>query len=70
MEEIDNPREKSLAYALFRALLGLNICLHGVSRLVSGESSFADKALAQFAHTILPHTLVWHSLWPFPGRKR
>lgn len=49
---------RQLAYALFRALLGIDICLHGVTRLTAGESAFAGKIVSQFAHTILPHGLV------------
>ena len=49
---------RQLAYALFRALLGIDICLHGVTRLTAGESAFAGKIVSQFSHTILPHGLV------------
>lgn len=59
MEKMAISAEMPLAYALFRVLLGLNICLHGVTRLANGESSFTNKTLSQFAHTMLPRTLVW-----------
>lgn len=49
---------RQLAYALFRVLLGMNICLHGAARIAAGESIFAAKITSQFAPTILPHALV------------
>lgn len=49
---------RQLAYALFRVLLGTNICLHGVTRIAAGDSIFAAKIASQFAPTILPHALV------------
>lgn len=59
MENIGISPEMPLAYALFRALLGINICLHGVTRLADGGLSFTNKISPQFAHTILPLGLVW-----------
>jgi thiosulfate dehydrogenase [quinone] large subunit len=52
------PVERQLAYLLFRVLLGIDICLHGVTRLAAGESGFAGKIESQFAHTALPHPLT------------
>ncbi|HEX4039739.1 MAG TPA: DoxX family membrane protein [Acidobacteriaceae bacterium] len=58
MEEQVAPRDGRLAYLLFRALLGINICLHGMTRLAAGDSKFAGTIVAQFSQTILPHGLV------------
>ena len=44
-----------MAYALLRIILGVNICMHGVSRLLAGSSVFVSKITVQFAHTSLPH---------------
>jgi thiosulfate dehydrogenase (quinone) large subunit len=52
------PLERQMAYLPFRILLGINICLHGVTRLMARESGFAGKIESQFAHTALPHPLV------------
>lgn len=58
MENIKDATARQLAYALFRVLLGMNNCLHGITRLAAGESMFAAHTASQFAHTILPHGLV------------
>lgn len=52
------PVERQVAYLLFRILLGINICLHGVTRLAAGESRFAGQIDSQFSHTLLPHPLI------------
>ncbi|ATB31296.1 MauE/DoxX family redox-associated membrane protein [Melittangium boletus] len=45
-------------YALLRVTLGLNILLHGVGRLVSGPSAFADNLVKMFAASWIPSALV------------
>ena len=50
-----NVRDRRLAYGLLRVLLGANIFMHGVSRLIAGQAVFAAKIAGQFAHTPLPH---------------
>lgn len=52
------PREREIAYLLFRVMLGINICLHGVTRLAGGDAKFAGGLISQFAHTALPHPLL------------
>lgn len=52
------PCERHLAYSLFRVLFGLNLCMHGVARMLAGQSHFEAKIAAQFAHTFLPHGLL------------
>jgi len=54
-QELDDRR---LAYALLRAFLGVNIAIHGVSRLWAGPAVFRSKIEAQFVHAPLPHAAV------------
>jgi len=48
----------SLAYALLRATLGVNIAMHGISRILAGVGVFAAGVEKQFAATPLPHFAV------------
>jgi thiosulfate dehydrogenase [quinone] large subunit len=50
--------DRRLAYALLRAFLGVNIAIHGVSRLWAGSALFQAKLEAQFAHAPLPHSAL------------
>jgi thiosulfate dehydrogenase (quinone) large subunit len=50
-------RDRTIAYALFRVFLGVNIALHGISRLLD-SSQFRGTIEAQFAHSRLPHPVV------------
>jgi thiosulfate dehydrogenase (quinone) large subunit len=47
-----------LAYPLLRITLGINIALHGISRILAGPASFAAGLTKQFAGTALPHFAV------------
>lgn len=47
-----------LAYALLRVMLGLNIFMHGVTRLLGGPGTFAAAMIKMFQNTILPAALV------------
>jgi len=51
--------DAQLAYALFRFTFGVNMAMHGVSRILSGVGQFAQKTVADFAQTVLPNALVW-----------
>lgn len=51
-------RDYSLAYALLRATLGVNIAMHGISRILAGVGGFAAGLEKQFAATPLPHFAV------------
>ena len=61
-KRISNARRKfrrrgpSLAFLLLRLTLGLNICMHGVSRLAAGPAAFANSLVPMFQNTALP---VW-----------
>lgn len=46
--------DTNLAYFLLRATLGLNICLHGVSRILQGPGIFANSLVGSFHKTLLP----------------
>jgi thiosulfate dehydrogenase (quinone) large subunit len=51
--------DQRLAYALLRMVVGLNLMMHGVSRLLMGTDKFAAHLAGQFAHTPLPAWSVW-----------
>jgi thiosulfate dehydrogenase [quinone] large subunit len=53
--------DQRLAYALLRIVVGLNLMMHGLSRMLIGPGVFASKLVGQFAHAPLP---VW-SIWSF-----
>lgn len=53
--------DQRLAYALLRIVVGLNLMMHGISRMLIGPGVFASKLVGQFAHAPLP---VW-SIWAF-----
>lgn len=53
--------DQQLAYTLLRIVVGLNLLMHGVSRMLIGPGVFASKLVSQFAHAPLP---VW-SIWSF-----
>ena len=55
---LDN-RDEQIAYALLRMVVGLNLLMHGVSRMLAGPATFAAKLAGQFAHTPLPTWSVW-----------
>jgi thiosulfate dehydrogenase (quinone) large subunit len=48
--------DANVAYCMLRATLGLNICIHGVSRILQGPAVFANSLVGLFQRTPLP---VW-----------
>jgi thiosulfate dehydrogenase (quinone) large subunit len=52
-------RDMGIAYLLLRATLGLNIFMHGMSRIVTGSSIFAASLVPLFQKTFLPTWLVY-----------
>ena len=52
-------REAGIAYLMLRATLGLNIFLHGTTRIVAGLSVFAGSLLPMFQKTFLPGWSVY-----------
>lgn len=57
-DESEAARDRALACGVLRLTLGVNILLHGLTRLHSGVSGFASATVAQFAGTPLPAALV------------
>jgi thiosulfate dehydrogenase [quinone] large subunit len=47
------------SYAILRFTLGTTFLFHGVTRLASGWSAFADQLVQNFHNTVLPEFLVW-----------
>jgi thiosulfate dehydrogenase (quinone) large subunit len=46
--------DRNLAYLFLRLFLGINIAVHGASRIYSGVAGFATELVSQFAKTPLP----------------
>ncbi len=59
-------RDFRLAYALLRITLGLNIFMHGASRLLGGPGAFAATMVKMFQNTILPAALVTPFAYALP----
>lgn len=51
-------KDAALAYLFLRATLGLNIFLHGLSRILAGPAAFAAALVQQFRATPLPSGMV------------
>src|SRR5271170_141019 len=58
IDELD-LRNKQMGYALLRAVVGVNLMMHGVSRMIAGSGVFAAKLVIQFEHAPLPAWSVW-----------
>jgi thiosulfate dehydrogenase (quinone) large subunit len=48
----------TLAYLLLRATMGMNIMMHGLARLLSGEGKFVASLMKMFLGSPLPPPLV------------
>jgi thiosulfate dehydrogenase (quinone) large subunit len=59
IEAESDIRERRTAYALLRLAVGVNLTMHGVSRIISGPGEFAAKLVIQFTHAPLPAWSVW-----------
>jgi thiosulfate dehydrogenase (quinone) large subunit len=59
--------DETIAYALLRVVLGMNLLMHGVSRMLMGPGEFAGKMVTQFAATRLPEWMVWSFGVVLPG---
>jgi thiosulfate dehydrogenase [quinone] large subunit len=53
------PRDIAVAYLLLRMTIGLNIFIHGLSRLLMGVTVFADSLVPMFEKTFLPGWSVY-----------
>jgi len=54
----EERRDFSIAYALLRITLGINIALHGITRITAGQGTFVAELTRQFQATVLPHFAV------------
>ena len=52
-------RDRQLAYLFLRLILGLNIFLHGLSRILAGTMHFATSLIPEFAKTPLADWAVY-----------
>ncbi len=50
--------DRRIAYALLRAIIGVNLAVHGITRLIAGPHAFAASLLNMFHATPLPPWLV------------
>ena len=57
--ELTSTTDLRLAYGLLRLILGMNIAVHGVSRINMGVRSFAEGLVPLFAKTPLPPGTVY-----------
>ncbi|HEY2901274.1 MAG TPA: DoxX family membrane protein [Polyangia bacterium] len=51
------------AYPLFRIAMGVDLLMHGCTRLAAGPGHFAAGLVAQFRETFLPASLVYAFGW-------
>jgi thiosulfate dehydrogenase (quinone) large subunit len=54
----DDGRNRSYAYVLLRVMLGVNMAVHGISRILAGPGTFAATLVHGFQSTPLPAILV------------
>jgi thiosulfate dehydrogenase [quinone] large subunit len=57
--ETDWRSDASIAYAILRLTLGVNIGLRGLVRIAHGPAAFAQGIVKQMEPTILPHAAVY-----------
>ena len=50
----DAQLDRHVAYALLRAIIGINLAVHGISRLLAGPHAFAASLVVMFHATFLP----------------
>jgi len=60
-------KDERLGYALLRVVLGVNLLMHGVGRILMGAGEFGFKLQTQFAHSALPSWIVWGFGAVLPG---
>lgn len=59
--------QAELAYLLLRITLGMNIAVHGLSRLLGGPSKFAQTLIPMFDKTFLPGWSVYAFGYALPS---
>ncbi|HEX3473266.1 MAG TPA: DoxX family protein [Silvibacterium sp.] len=50
----NDHKDITVAYLLLRVTIGVNICVHGISRIIGGPSAFAHSLVTPFQKTPLP----------------
>lgn len=58
MIQTEDERNRCYAYLLLRAMLGVNLAVHGLSRILAGPGAFAGTLVHSFQGTVLPAALV------------
>ncbi len=53
-ETADTQSDRRVAYALLRVIVGVNLAVHGISRLLAGPHAFAASLVGLFHATPLP----------------
>ena len=59
--------DEAIAYAVLRLVLGMNLMMHGVSRMLMGPGEFAVKLVTQCEHTTTASWSVWSFGVVLPG---
>jgi thiosulfate dehydrogenase (quinone) large subunit len=59
LSSTETTTDRDLAYTFFRVFLGINIAVHGASRIYSGVAAFATEQVTQFTKTPLPSHMVY-----------
>jgi thiosulfate dehydrogenase [quinone] large subunit len=57
--ERSGSADASIAYLLVRLTLGMNILIHGLSRILAGVGNFGHQLIPMFSKTFLPPTSVF-----------
>jgi thiosulfate dehydrogenase (quinone) large subunit len=59
-EDVADERTRNRAWAHFvlRVVVGVNLAMHGVVRLLAGPGAFAERLASDFEDTALPRVLV------------
>lgn len=55
----ERQKDSVLGYTILRVALGLNIAIHGLSRVLAGPANFANSLIPMFQKTFLPAPLVY-----------
>lgn len=59
VREKSEHSDERIAYALLRMVVGTNLMMHGVGRMLAGTGKFAAKLVGQFAQAPLPTWSIW-----------
>lgn len=54
MRDALKTNDEQIAYTLLRLVVGMNLMMHGVARILAGPGKFAAKLVEQFAQSPLP----------------